>query len=496
MPRKNTRNYTFYHNQESLSEIPIIAPLSKKHELYLNDETNDIIVFGGAAGSGKSQLSLMRILQAALYDSDYVAGILRKSQRMVKGAGSLWETGNKLFKPHGVTSNSIEMNWRFPSGSFVKAHYLNNNTDDMQGTQVTEWLVDEAAQCDESDVWYLTSRLRSQSDRKHQLRLTCNPDRDSFLCEWLQKGGYLLESGLPDPDMDGVTTYMLQINGNFEFYRTKEEIKALYGTEAQKHALSFVFYAANIYDNPYMVKHQPDYVFKLENMKRLERERLLLGNWYATQGSEGFLRRDHFKEVSLSEVPLDAPTMRCWDIAGTLPSESYPDPDWTRGIKCSYDKESGCFYILDMESMRDRAAHVEKLMLDTARRDGRDVYQGIPQDAGATGKQVAQSKKARLLAQGNRAVICKTRTSKLNRAQDFMIAAQEGSVFVVKGVFSSDNYRELEAFDGNKNSGAHDDIIDTLSDCYNQLTKGNLISPIRVSKDNKRLQSLGGSTLL
>jgi len=492
---KNRINPTFHFSQEELEEITIYAPLSIKQEKYLNDEENDIVVWGGSAAAGKTQLSLLRILLAGMYDKHYVAGIARKSQRQMKQAGSLWSTGCKMFGPMGVIQNKIDLTWSFPSGSEVKCHHLDKNQDDWQRTQCTEFLVDEAQQCLEEDVWYLTSRLRSQSTRKHQLRLTCNPLNTSFLCKWLQKAGYLLESGLPDPEMDGVSTYMIEIDGEFKFFKSRQEIQEMYGKEIAGFASSFVFYSANVYDNPWIRKHQPAYVHKLENLKKLERERLLLGNWFAKLESEGYIKRDWFHECNFSDVPYGKPTIRCYDLASSPVSPAYRDPDWTRGVKATYDMETGNFYILDMVSIRDRPAKVQQLIEGTADRDGRDVYVGIPVDAGQSGREVADNKSARLVSRGFKPVKCPTRKSKLQRAEPFLMALQQGKVFVVPGVFEDVHYEEMENFTGG-NSPWHDDIVDAISDCWTQLTTGKLIPSVKFDLNNIRVKKLGGSTLL
>ena len=131
---RKQREYTFHHSQEDLSKVKIFCPLSIKQEKYLNDNENDIIVWGGAASAGKTQLSLLRILLCAMWDEHYVAAVARRSQKMMKNAGSLWSTGCKEFAPFGVTSNKIELAWTFPLGNEVKCHHLDNNQDDWQGT--------------------------------------------------------------------------------------------------------------------------------------------------------------------------------------------------------------------------------------------------------------------------------------------------------------------------------------------------------------------------
>lgn len=489
-------NYTFHLTQEELQDIEILCPLSIKQETYLNDNNNDVIVWGGAASAGKTQLSLIRLMLAGMWDKNYVAGVARSSQKQMKMAGSLWSTGIKLFAPYGVSSNKIESSWSFPSGAEVKCHHLFNNQDDWHGSQMTECLVDEAQQCQEEDVWFLTSRLRSKSKQKHQLRLTCNPLNTSFLCNWLVTAGYVGEDGYAIKEMDGVTTYMLQVAGEFRWWKTFDEMVAEVGKEQAAMHLKFVYYSANVYDNPYVRKHLPQYVHKLENLKAVDRARYLLGNWFIKSDGDGYIDRDWFKEVSLRDIPLGLPTVRCYDLASTKPHDNNKDPDWTRGIKATYEKESGYFYILDMVSLRDGPAMVQALIENTGKEDGREVYISIPVDAGASGRVVADQKKARLTALGHRVVLDSTRKGKLARAENFLIALEEGKVFVAPGVFKKEHYAEMEAFDGKNSSGHHDDIVDSLASCYNMLTGNSLIPTIRVNRNTPQYKNLGGKTLL
>lgn len=493
---RKKREYSFHITQEEFEDLPILCPLSIKQETYLNDNTNDIIVWGGAMAAGKTQLSLIRLLLAGMWDKDYVAGIARQSQKQMKMAGSLWSTGCRLFAPFGIGSNKIETSWSFPSGAEVKCHHLYNNVEDWHGTQCTEFLVDESQQCKEEDVWFLTSRMRSKSKQKHQLRLTCNPLNSSFLCEWLVKAGYVGEDGYSIKEMDGVTTYMLQIAGEFRWYKTYEELLAEVGKETANMALKFVYYNANVYDNPYIRKNLPEYVHKLENQKPTERARNLLGNWFIKAEGDGYIKQTDFKEVSLRDIPLGLPTVRSFDLASTKPHAGNKDPDWTRGVKGTYDKDSGYFYVLDMVSMRDGPAMVQGLIESTAAKDGRDVYISIPVDAGQSGRVVADQKKARLTVLGHKVVLDSTRKGKLARAENFLIALQEGKVFVAPNVFTKEHYTEMEAFDGDKCNGLHDDIVDAMASCYNMLTSGNLIPTIRINTNSTQYKRLGGKTLL
>lgn len=489
---------TFHISQEELGRIEILCPLSIKQEKYLNDQNHDILVWGGSAGAGKTQLSLLRLLLGGLYDSNYVGGIARASQKQMKIAGSLWNTGVSLFNKFDVRSNRIELSWQFPSGATVNCHHLLDNQEDWHGSQMTECLIDEAQQCKEDDVWFLTSRLRSHSKQRHQLRLTCNPDSNSFLRHWLQKAGYVGEDGYAIPEMDGKTTYMLQLEGEFVWFNGKQEVINAVGRAQAEFAQKFVFYAANVYDNPYIRKHIPSYIHKLENAKPAERAKYLLGNWIIKDEGDGYVKREWFQECSWSDIPNDLPQARAYDLAGTKPHAGNKNPDYTRGVKGSFDRETGCLYITDMVGCRDNASQVEKLIMSTAMKDGADVYVGIPVDAGAAGRQVADMKKAKLAINGFKVVLMATRKNKLQRAEPFLIALQEGKVFVAPNVFKEEHYNELENFDGVRNNGKHDDVMDAISDLYTMFTSNRLIPTIRLAgvTNTQQYKRLGGSTFL
>ena len=172
--------------QETLSEIPVFAPLSRKQEIYLNDKENDIIIWGGAASSGKSYLSALDMLVNGMEDKHYRAGVIRRMKEQLKGAGSLYDEMSNMYATFGVKPKGQAMEFAFDSGAFIKMSHSDRIHDkhNFQGWQVTTWLVDEAQQLNEENVVYLLSRLRSKSKQHHQLKLTCNPSYASFLRIW------------------------------------------------------------------------------------------------------------------------------------------------------------------------------------------------------------------------------------------------------------------------------------------------------------------------
>ena len=486
---------------QEILELPIHAPLSKKQETFCNDYTNDIICFGGQAGSGKTQVSILKMLIGVYSDKNYAACITRQSKVQLKGSGSVFSTATKLFESAaGASTNKVELSWNFPEGQEIKALHLWDNQDDYQGQQVTAYFVDEATQCKEEDTVYLMSRLRSKAKMKHQLCLTTNPLYDSYLRVWLEKAGYLDEDGYPIKAMDGVSTYMLRINGDWQFRKSREEIAKEYGEDYADDAYSFVFYSAGVDDNPYIRKYLPEYIRKLDNLPELERKMLRHGCWKARPEASGYFKADWCKIIQPSQLPLGLRTIRSWDVAATLPDrDTNKNPDWTRGVKGCYDKETGIYYIIDMVSDRNRPAVIQNLIETTALLDGKNCYVALPKDPGAAGIEVLANKTARLGSIGAKVLVSKTRKSKFERAEAFLIAAQNGNVVLVEGAWNKDFLDEWSSFTGAGEKHKKDDICDATSDLIMHLQSTNLMPKPRFGNTalgNRLTARIAGSTLL
>lgn len=475
----------YKYTQEELGAITVVRPLSKKQELYLNDDVNDIICWGGSAGSGKSEVSLIDLLISGYDDPAFRAMIIRKTKEVMKNAGSIYDSACDLFSKFDVKPRN-SMDFRFQSGAFLKMGALEREQDkhSYQGTQCTRFLVDEVQQVPEGGVIYLNSRLRSKSKAKHQLKMTCNPDKHSFLCQWLLKGGYLnTETGMPIPEMDGVTTYMAEVAGEVVFKKSMEEFIEEYGKEFvdDLEPQKFVFYSATVYDNPWIRKYQPNYISKLKNLPMVERMKLYEGCWFADIGGGAHFKEEWVTKIDITDVPMGLRKARTWDKAGTKPNPTNTDPDWTAGVKGCMD-ESGNLYILDAVRIRDRPAVVQSLIEDTGERDGVDCIIGIPKDVGAAGKEASDNCKGRLMRLGYLCNIMNTNKSKELRFEPVSMLAQEKKIFVVKGDWNKAFFEELESLDFNtRRRGVHDDQADALSDLWLLLAKKMAMPDIKIN---------------
>lgn len=449
-----------------MSEDNVIGPKSEKQRQFVQSDAH-VTVFGGAAGAGKSYLGVMDFLKY-IHLPKFRGLITRRTTPQLKGPGGILDNALDLYKKFDpkVRWKDKDGKFVFSSGAEVYLRHFENLAakDNFQGSEINEFLVDEGQQFEEEMVVYLMSRMRNPKcpEVMPHMKITCNPDYDSFLRTWIE--WYLdPETGIPIPERSGIKRWFITLDGKKVFADTREELIEKYGERS--YPLSFRFIAANVYDNPVLVERNPDYVAMLESLGRVEKARLLYGSWYARAESAGYFKKEWVEEVPLA--PLVAiQRCRAWDISGTLPSDTNPNPDWTAGVLMSKDRNS-LYYVEDVVRDRRRHGGVFDLILETARRDGAETTILIPCDPGAAGKAYAAQLVRELAEHGFVARIKQTNKSKVTRFAPFAAVAEAGGVRLVRGEWNEAYISELERFDGSRN--IKDDQVDATSDAFHHL---------------------------
>lgn len=177
-----------------------------------------------------------------------------------------------------------------------------------------------------------------------------------------------------------------------------------------------------------------------------------------TPRSGGMFKIDRIEIIPAAPALLPK-ICRAWDIAST-PN----DGDFTAGPKLGVDKD-GVYYILDLQHGQWGTDQRDRLILQTAEVDGQHVVIRGPQDPGAAGKDFAIFF-ARKLSGFN----VKTEPvsgDKALRADPFSAQVNAGNVKMVKGPWNKVLLDELGSFP----LGAHDDIVDALSDAFSEISK-------------------------
>lgn len=451
-----------------MSKVVEFGPKSKKQEDFLNT-TADICVFGGGAGSGKSYLGVMDLLRHC-NDPRFRGVVVRRLTPQLKGPGGIFETACNLYRealPDKVKIRDRDMEILFETGAEVIFRHCQHVQDkyNFQGWQISAALIDEAQQLEYEQVVYIMSRLRTDANMKPYMRMTCNPDKNSWLRDWVD--WYLQDDcGIPDESKSGVLRWFIMQDNQPMWANSKEEIYELYG--ASVNPLSFTFINANVYDNPVMMERQPDYVAWLEGLPRVEKARLLYGDWDATETAAGYWKKEWIEEVYTAPVRVKK-RVRAWDLAATKPSEVMPNPDWTCGVLMSRGIDDN-YYVEDVVRLRERFADVEEAIFKTAERDGTDVTIVIPVDAGAAGKAYSGDLARRLADKGYYVRTKRPSKSKVIRFGPFATVSEQGFVKVVHADWNSNYYDELENFTGDNKR--KDDQVDATADAYWGLKSG------------------------
>jgi predicted phage terminase large subunit-like protein len=458
--------------------MKIIGPASKKQELYIN-ATQDVVVFGGGAGSGKSFLGAMDMLKYT-NDPKFRGLVVRRLTPQIHGPGGIFETFVNLHRE--VYEDKLKIKKRdgiieYPSGANISFRHCQYEEDkhSFQGWQISYALLDEGQQLTESMVIYIMSRLRTEANMKPKLRLTCNPaGKGHWLTNWLE--WYLLPTGLPDPEKCGKTRWFTMRDNEMVWSETKEELQSkIPGCNP----LSFTFISANVYDNPVLMKRQPEYVAWLEGLNREDKEALLYGNWYVTKQFEGYFKRKWTPIIS--EPPYFARRVRGFDLAGSVVDEVNKDPDYTATVLISKTK-NGKYCIEHAHRMRERFHTVEEFILNLARNEPEDITYVIPVDAGAAGKAYARSLQQKIAETGRHVVLHPTgNKSKLVRFRPFASVCQSGAVEVLSGAWNDWFFDELEQFVGDGKQ--HDDALDAAVSAFWYLNQGMEIPTIIAPTD-------------
>ena len=440
-----------------------IRPQPGPQEMFLASPA-DIVLYGGAAGGGKTYAILMEPLRH-IDNADFGAVIFRRTAKQIMNEGGLWDEAMKLYPLcAAVPKTSPRPMVTFPSGAKVSFEHLQYENDvfSWQGAQIPliEW--DELTHFTRKQFFYMLSRNRSTCGVRPYMRASTNPDADSwvagFISWWIdQKTGY------PILERSGVIRFFVVVDDIERWADSREVLVKQYGVDISM-TKSFTFIASSVYDNRILLEKDPGYLANLMAQTTVEKERLLKGNW-KVKPAAGL----YFKRTQAEVVPAIPGRVvkwcRAWDLAATVPTPDNPSPDATASVLIGRLEDDS--YIVAHAMRRTlAAADVRKLTKNTAETD-RATYKSVkirlPQDPGQAGKEQAQSYVKHLA--GHAVKIERVTGDKVTRAEPFSAQWQAGNVKVLAGDWNEEYFAELEAFP----EGGHDDQVDASSDAFNEL---------------------------
>lgn len=437
-----------------------IRPQPGPQELFLSTNA-DIIIYGGAAFGGKTFALLMESLRWVQVPN-FSAVILRRLTEHVRKEGGLWDQSCEIYPLFNARGSEHSLKWRFPSGATVGFGHIQHEKDlsAWQGSQIPFIGFDELTHFTERMFFYMMSRNRSATGIPGYIRATTNPDVDSwvakFISWWIDQ-----DTGFAIPERAGKIRWFIRLSGMMHWADTPDELRAKFGSEQRPKSVTFI--PAKITDNKIGMANDPNYLASLMALPLVDRERLLGGNWKIRNTAGNIFKRDWFDIVEVTDVPSCKRGVRSWDFAGTVVTEKNPDPDWTAGLRVDEGPDN-VYYIRHLEHLRATPHNVEQRVLSTARQDSFRIDITIPEDPGqASIKQVDDY--VTLLA-GYPVTTMRPDKDKVTRAKPASSLAEKRKLKLVRGSWNEVFLAELENFP----EGAHDDIVDTLSDAVAKLT--------------------------
>jgi predicted phage terminase large subunit-like protein len=415
--------------------IPV-KPTEKQAAFVLNTHTKEIL-YGGAAGGGKSVALLMAALMFVELP-DYSALLLRRSYTQLTLPSALMDLAQDWLGPTDAKWNGQDKQWKFPSGATLNFGYLDteNDTQRYQGAAFQFIGFDELTQFTEKQYTYVAfSRNRKTMKNVIPIRIRAASNPGGVGHDWVK---------------------------NRFFVNTKE---------------GRLFIPSGLKDNPHL--NREDYEQSLQELDPVTRKQLLDGDWDVIQ-SGNFFEREKFRIIEPGEVPGErfAQVVRYWDLAATEAKKG-KDPDYTAGVKILCYQ--GRYYILDVIKVRKNPSDVQALIRHTAELDGVNCQIFMEQEPGSSGVMVIDHY-ARNVLSGFSFRGIKTTGSKIDRARPLAAAVHNGNVFTVRSNWTSDFINECVVF---PQEGFHDDCVDAASGAFTQVaTAGKL--EIKTLKINRK----------
>ncbi|MDP4133547.1 MAG: phage terminase large subunit [Bacillota bacterium] len=272
--------------------MDINLTLTKKQKLF-HDSNAFEVLFGGAAGGGKSYGQIAdAYIHALLYPGIKQLMLRRTFPELDR---SLIRSSLEMFDCRIANYNQSKHLWRFANGSTIEFGCCDSNAEvtKYQSAEYDIIRLDELTHFTQYQYLYLMSRLRGANNFKKQMKSTSNPGGRGH--------GWVKE----------------------RFISMKEPYKE-YGEEDRKR----VFIPANVKDNDFLMSCDPDYIKRLENLPENDKKALLYGDWEIFKGQvftewkndpEGYLSGVGTHVVTPFEIPRGWRRFRSFDFGYSKP---------------------------------------------------------------------------------------------------------------------------------------------------------------------------------
>lgn len=426
----------------------------------------DIVIFGGAAGGGKTYALLMEALRH-IGNPGFGAVIFRRTIPEITHEGALWDDAKKIYPFVGGKPNETSRVFKFPSGAKITFSHLQRETDKeaWKSAQIPLPEFDQLETFTKSQFFYMLSRNRSTCGVKPYVRATANPEPGwlaEFMDWWIGADGFAI------PERSGQIRWMIHENDILYWDDDPAELQKRHPQSTPK---SVTFILSTVYDNKALLDKDPAYLANLQALPYIDRERLLGdalrgGNWKIKPSAGKIFNRAWFEIVPA--VPAGGKMLRFWDLAATAKKIASPsktgDPDYTASVKGKV--VDGVVYIMDMTNEQMSPAMTDNHLKNVASQDysmGERIAIRVEQEGGASGKRDA-SYIVKMLA-GYDIQTIPPQGDKITRAKPLAAQALAGNVKLLRGDWNEEYLTHMHG----QPDLPHDDIMDASSGMYNEL---------------------------
>lgn len=273
----------------------VFKPNSKAQEEFLSSPEHDVL-FGGASGSGKSQVLIIDPIHAGYVNySGFTAIYYRETYPQLEQA--LLPVARTYYEAAGAKYNEQKKIFTFPSGATIQLGYLQHPDDwrNYMGNEQCGQYFDEITNVHWENISMLRAWNRSRAQGiipyrrsasnpggishqqcKNYYVDTCPPVKDGQQ-KWSELGNMWWQ-----PMKAGETYYHVSENGLVSTRR---------------------FIPARIFDNRDLLKNNPEYLQGLLSLSPDRRRALLEGDWTVFEGQFFDLRSDIHVVQPVKEIP-------------------------------------------------------------------------------------------------------------------------------------------------------------------------------------------------
>lgn len=267
--------------------------ITPKQEKFINSDADEVL-FGGAAGGGKSYGQIADAFIYALKYSGSKQLILRRTFPELER--SLILTSLALYPKEVGKYNSTSKKWSFRNGSIIEFGYCDGEKDvyNYQGAEYDTIRFDELTHFTLSQYMYLISRVRGVNNFPKRVKSTANPGGVGH--SWV-KNRFI---DIAEPNRKYTD----------EYGRTR------------------IFIPSRVEDNSFLMKSDPSYIQRLKQLPEKERKALLYGEWDIFEGQvfsewrnnrSGYITRRNTHVIKPFKIPKEWRRFRAFDFGYSKP---------------------------------------------------------------------------------------------------------------------------------------------------------------------------------